>query len=261
MTGVEVRQLDLEIDCAGFAGTEVGQLPAFTGGIGATEVHAEVVPDHKADYGKRQILNGADGDAHGDACVGLQKVDRFAVVIVDADSEDFGLPVPVPVVDVGEGSNEFLGSGGVGQLGGGNLERCVLQVGGIALVHFGHIAEDNFVGGSELADVAVFEPKAAVTDRFHITHGMRDEDDGDTAGSQLMNFAHAALAKVDISDGERFVDQEDLGVDVDGDGEGEAYGHAARVGFDGLIDEVAYLGKLFNVMVACVNVARREAKD
>lgn len=76
-----------------------------------------------------------------------------------------------------------------------------------------------------------------------------------------MHLSHAALAEVDVADRERFVDQENLGVDVDGDGEGEADGHAAGVGFDGLIDEVANFGEGFDFGVAGVDLGGAKAED
>ena len=52
--------------------------------------------------------------------------------------------------------------------------------------------------------------------------GVGDEEDGNAARAQLMHFAHAALAEVDIAHGEGFVHQQDFGVHVDGYGESQA---------------------------------------
>jgi hypothetical protein len=76
-----------------------------------------------------------------------------------------------------------------------------------------------------------------------------------------VDFAHAALAEIDVADGEGFIDEKDIGVDVDGDGKGEADGHAAGVGFDGLVDEVADFGEGFDGGVAGFDLGGGEAED
>ncbi len=90
---------------------------------------------------------------------------------------------------------------------------------------------------------------------------MGDEEDRDAFGAEFVHLSHAALAEVDVADCERFVDQENLGIDVDGDGEGEPDGHAARIGFDGLVDEVADFGEGFDFRVAGVDFGGGEAED
>ena len=65
-------------------------------------------------------------------------------------------------------------------------------------------------------------------------------------GAQLVNFAHAALAEVDVADRESFIDQENFRIQMDGDGESEANDHAARIGLDRLVDEIADLGEGFD---------------
>ena len=90
---------------------------------------------------------------------------------------------------------------------------------------------------------------------------MGDEQNGDALLPQFVNFAHTALAEVDVADRQGFVHDQDFGIDMDGDREGQADRHAARVRFHGLVDEVADLGKLFNLLEFPVHVAAREAQD
>jgi hypothetical protein len=85
---------------------------------------------------------------------------------------------------------------------------------------------------------------------------VRDEQDGHAARAELVHLAHAALAEVDVADGERFVNEQDFGVYVDGNGEGQAHDHAARVRLDGLVDEVADLGEVLDLLVAAVDLLR-----
>lgn len=65
------------------------------------------------------------------------------------------------------------------------------------------------------------------------------KENGYTLGAQVMDFSHAALAEIDVADGKCFVDQENLGIDVDSDREREPHYHSAGVGFYGLLDEIA----------------------
>ena len=66
----------------------------------------------------------------------------------------------------------------------------------------------------------------------------------------LVHLAHAALPEIDVADGQGFIHQQDLRVHVDRHGECQADHHAARIGLDRLIDEVADLGEILDVFVA-----------
>src|SRR5215469_7550495 len=76
-----------------------------------------------------------------------------------------------------------------------------------------------------------------------------------------MHFAHAALTEVNVPDRERFIDEEDFGVQVDGDRERQADDHATRVCFYGLADEVANFGESLDFRKAPVHVFGRQAED
>ena len=90
--------------------------------------------------------------------------------------------------------------------------------------------------------------------------GVGNEQDGDAARAQFVDLAHAALAEIDVAHGQGFVHQQDFGVHVDGHGEGQPHHHAARIGLDRLVDEVADLGEGFDVLVALVDLPRGEAR-
>ena len=100
------------------------------------------------------------------------------------------------------------------------------------------------------------EPQRAVADGLHVAGGVRDEQDGDAARAQLVHLAHAALAEVDVADRQRFVHQQDLGIDVDRHGERQAHHHAARIGLDRLIDEVADFGEVLDVGGSAASIWR-----
>ena len=79
--------------------------------------------------------------------------------------------------------------------------------------------------------------------------------------AHLVNLAHAALAKIDVADRQRFIDQQDLGVHVDRDGERQPHRHAAGVGFHGLIDELADLGEFLDLRKLRVDLLAGEPQN
>ena len=64
-----------------------------------------------------------------------------------------------------------------------------------------------------------------------------------------------------IADGQHFVDQEDVVFEVGGDGEGKANGHAARIPFDGGIDELLELGKGDDLVEFAFDLAAPHAEN
>lgn len=259
--GVELREGDVEVDGGGVAGPHFGELMALAKGVGTGEIDAQVVAEHEADVGVENGLAGARADAEDDFGGGFEEVERAAVGVGGLDADDLRAGVAVAVIDVGDAGDEF---GGL--RGGGGLGRRVFGAGEAEelRVFFDHVCQvlGNYeFSFSELADLAVVEPHGTVADGFDVANGVRDEEDRDAFGAEFVHLSHAALAEVDVTDGEGFVDEEDLGIDMDGHGEGEADGHAAGVGFDGLVDEVSDFGEGFNFGVAGVDLGGAEAED
>ena len=73
---------------------------------------------------------------------------------------------------------------------------------------------------------------------------MRHEQDRLAAPLELGELVEALVGEAFVADGEHFVDEQDVGIDVDRDGEAEAHVHAGRVGLHRRIDEVLHLGEL-----------------
>ena len=129
-----------------------------------------------------------------------------AVGIGGLDADDLRAGVAVAVIDVGNAGDEF---GGL--RGGGGLGRCVFGAReaeelGVLFDHVGEVFGDHEFGFAEFADVAVVEPHRAVADGFDVADGVRDEEDGHAFGAEFMHLSHAALAEIDVADGEGFVD-------------------------------------------------------
>ncbi len=78
---------------------------------------------------------------------------------------------------------------------------------------------------------------------------------------EAVDGARAFELEAGVADGERFVDDEDVGLHVGGDGEGEAHDHAAAVRFDRLIEEVTDLGEGGDGLDLGVDLGAGEAED
>src|ERR1017187_1230221 len=259
--GIEFRQVDVEIDRASVAGPHGGQVVSFAAGVGAGEIHAQLVAQHEADDGHGDFGLGAHADSDHDACRRRQQGKRRAILGEDRDADDFGAGVAVAVIDIGNGADDFGSArraGGGGHCDAGGFAEAI---GGVLLDHGGHVFGDDAVGLADFDETAFVEPHDAVADGLDVGHGVGDEQDGDAALAQLVDLAHAALAEIDVADGEGFVDQQDFGIDADGYGEGQAHHHAAGIGLDGLVDEVADFGEVFDVLVALVDLAGGETED
>ena len=75
-----------------------------------------------------------------------------------------------------------------------------LKIDVVLLDHRSHVFGDDGIGVAEFAHAAGVEPQRAVADRLHFGHSVRDEQDRDAGGAQLVNFAEAALAEIDVAD-------------------------------------------------------------
>ncbi len=141
---------------------------------------------------------------------------------------------------------------------GGGLEK---QVRGILLGHRGQIFGHHAIRLAHIDHAAVIQPQYTVADGLHIAHRVGDEKDGDAALPEFVHLAHAALAKINVAHSQSFVHEQNFRVHVDGDRERQPHHHAAGVGLDRLIDKVADLRKRRDVLVALVDLARREPQD
>ena len=163
--------------------------------------------------------------------------------VADGDAENFGPAVAEAMVDVGDFVDDF-GRGLV--VAGMGMSRRRGPDTARPSDHRGKVLADHQVGFSDGAHAPVIQPEGAIADGLDIAGGMGDEQDGDSARAELMNFAHAAVAEVDIADRESFIDQKNFRIEMDGDGEREAHDHAARIGLDRLVDEIADFGEVFD---------------
>ena len=102
-------------------------------------------------------------------------------------------------------------------------------------------------------------PGAKVADGAHV---VGDEEDGAALGvGNVLHLADGFLLEFGVTDGEDFVDDEDLGVKVCGDGKAEANGHAGRIAFDGCIEVTFAAGEVDNFIEFSGYLLSRHAHD
>ena len=87
-------------------------------------------------------------------------------------------------------------------------------------------------------DHALVEEERPGAHRFHQAGVVAHEADRLPGRLELVDLPDAPVAKDRVPDGERFVHEEHVGIDVDGGREGQPHEHPARVGLHRLIDEV-----------------------
>src|SRR5207248_7624159 len=99
------------------------------------------------------------------------------------------------------------------------------------------------MGGAVLADAAVVNPQDALAEAANLVELMGDEDNGAAGAGDVAHSAEAFFLKVDVADGEDFVDQEDFRLEMCGDGESQADVHAGGVVLDGSVNEFFEFGE------------------
>ena len=97
---------------------------------------------------------------------------------------------------------------------------------------------------------AAVEPQRLVAEALDQAERVRDEQDRLAAALELGELVEALVREALVADGEHFVDQQHVGIDVDRDGEAEPHVHARRVGLHRRVDELLHLGELDDLVEA-----------
>ena len=90
---------------------------------------------------------------------------------------------------------------------------------------------------------------------------MAHEHDRRPPPLHLSNAVEALALERRVADGERLVDEQDVGVDVHRDGEREPHHHPARIELHRLVDEFADAREAFDVGHRAVHLPSRNAED
>ncbi len=111
------------------------------------------------------------------------------------------------------------------------------------LVKLGEVGIGDGLGRAVLHQRPAVEPDRAIAQREHRRAVVTDEEQRSALG-EIAQEAHAFLDEEGVSDRQGLVDDEDVGIDMRDHRECEPDRHAARIGLDRLIDEVAEPGEL-----------------
>src|SRR6185369_8394168 len=89
---------------------------------------------------------------------------------------------------------------------------------------------------------------------------MRDQQNGFSTTLELGELVEALVCEGFVTDGEHFVDEQDVGIDVDRHGESKTHVHAGGVGFHRRIDELAELGEIDDFVEARLDLLLRQSE-
>jgi hypothetical protein len=88
-----------------------------------------------------------------------------------------------------------------------------------------------------------------------------DEHGATLVERRLAHFAEALLLKLQITHGEHFVDDQDVGLQMRRDREGEPYVHAARIPLHRGVEEALDLGEGDDLVEFAADLRARHAED
>src|SRR5258707_5943061 len=131
----------------------------------------------------------------------------------------------------------------------------------VAASHGGLVGRDYLMGVAVHTNGAGIDPDDAVAETSNLIELMGDEDDGTAGVRHVAHFAQAFLLEVDVADGEHFVYQKNLRLEVGGNAEGEADIHTRGVMFDRSVDEFLDFGEGYDFVELAVDLSLAHAQD
>ena len=112
---------------------------AFANGIGAGEIHAQLVAQHESHIRDGHVLVGTHADAHHDTRRRLELVERLALFIEEGDADYAGAGVAVAMVDIGDGLDDFRRADALSGWPIHFVVRFVPQIAGVLFHHGGEV--------------------------------------------------------------------------------------------------------------------------
>ena len=109
--------------------------------------------------------------------------------------------------------------------------------------------------GPSNRDPALVEPQRPLAEAADGTEVVRHEDDGPAGALHVLHPADAAALELRVADGERLVDDEDVGLEVGRDCEGQAQPHARGVALQRRVEEPLDTGERGDLVEARADVA------
>lgn len=105
------------------------------------------------------------------------------------------------------------------------------------------------------------EPEGAFAKLLDHGGGVGDTEESTALIAQITDFGEALGLEGVVADGQYFVDEEEIGFDVDGDGESEPDHHAAGVGAERFVDEVGQAGEVDDLVEQGEGAAAGQAEE
>ena len=154
-----------------------------------------------------------------------------------------------------------------------SLRILLVEVAGDVLLDRGTVVGVRVVDKDLLVDIdhplgiafcllmSLVEKNDTVTVLGYRAEVMADEEDRLPGLLELLELVVALGLEEDVTDGESFIDDEDLRVDIDRDGKGEADEHTGGIGLHGLIDEITDVRERDDVVEPRIHLLAGESHD
>ena len=237
------QAIEGELDFEHFPRRNVAQVDAFYARVGAEYVDSETVADEQADHRILDVAPGDGADTNADGFVRFEISGRLATCVDEVRTDNFTGSVAVAKT-----------CAGLGQI----AARLV------ALLPFEHqadVAVHHFAGIAEGGDASFDHQRGAIGKALDESEIVRDEQDGDLAFLELHELLDATVGEDRVADGERFVHNQNFGIDVNRRGEREANVHPGGIFFHRPIHKRPDFGKAFDRRKHAVHVRTRDAED
>ena len=254
--------LDIVVPLVGARGVDFVELGADVIGAGHDPGKLDL------DFGLYQlpcffIAEGDGGEANraGGHVVDINSKDKVVHIRVDpplqAKAQLFALNVQVIVLSGEPGFQHFdleLA---------GQIPFHVLEVAHGSFVPVHRQVPRNTAGGiAVIDDLTVIQYDDAGAESLDGAHIVADVKNGAVIGIRFVaHLAKALILELGIADGEDFVHDHDLAVEVSGDREGELDVHAGGIALDRRVDELGHFGKLDDLVKLPVDLGLRHAED
>src|SRR6266436_2463145 len=110
-------------------------------------------------------------------------------------------------------------------------------------------------------NLARVNPNPAVRETANLIELMRDEDDRASCAGDIAHLAEAFFLEIYVPDGQDFIDEENLRLEVSSDSEGQADVHAGGVVLYGSVNEFFEFGEGYDFIELALDFALAHAED
>ena len=127
-------------------------------------------------------------------------------------------------------------------------------------MHIVIVLSADFTCVADLPDSPAIEPNSSIANLCHRSGAVRDKQYGGAAVADVTDPPHAFVDEISVARGQRLVDDEDVGLDTDRRREGQPRLHAARIGFEWLVDNLAELAEIDDLLCLARHFRPRHSK-